>query len=128
MSYVVEFKDTVNKLDYQISQTKKYKAKAKSTKSNQRKIYGKHLLQKQEIKVAIEDPKNVMKNVGRPFDLSMNDTMKQRFTTCVNTYQAVPILKKAERGESLPSFSEWLSKENKYTKGWYVIFCDPSLP
>ena len=62
------------------------------------------------------------------FDLSMSDTMKQRFTTCVNTYQAVPILKKAERGESLPSFSEWLSKENKYTKGWYVIFCDPSLP
>ena len=62
------------------------------------------------------------------FDTALNDTLKHRFTTCVNTYQAVPILKKAEKGEELPSFSEWLSKDNKYTKDWYVIFCDPSLP
>lgn len=124
----VELKETVKKLDYQISQTKKYKAKAKKYKKQSTKNLWQAFTAEARNQGCNRGSKKRHEKCWEAFDLSMSDTMKQRFTTCVNTYQAVPILKKAERGESLPSFSEWLSKENKYTKGWYVIFCDPSLP
>lgn len=56
--------------------------------------------------------------------------LQEKFKTCVDTYQAVPVLKQAEKkNEPLPLFAEWLPDDNKFTnKGWYIIFCDPSLP
>jgi chromosome segregation ATPase len=124
----VELKDTIKKLDYQISETKKYKSKAKKYKKQSTKNLWQAFRAEARNQGCNRGSKKRHEKCWEAFDVSMSDALKQRFTTCVNTYQAVPILKKAPRGESLPSFSEWLPKENKYTKGWYVIFCDPSLP
>lgn len=56
--------------------------------------------------------------------------IKDRFKVCVDTYQAVPILKKLEKkNDTLPQFAERLPDDNKFTDdGWYILFCDPSLP
>ena len=60
---------------------------------------------------------------------ALANTMRARFTVCVDTYQSVPVLKKAEKGEALPRYGAKLSEDNKFTKkGWYVLFCDPTLP
>lgn len=55
---------------------------------------------------------------------------QDKFKTCVDSYQAVPVLKQTDKkNEPLPAFAEALADDNKFTnKGWYIIFCDPSLP
>lgn len=55
---------------------------------------------------------------------------QDKFKTCVDSYQAVPVLKQTEKkSDPLPAFAERLADDNKFTnKGWYIIFCDPSLP
>ena len=124
----VELKDTIKKLDHQISETKKYKEKAKKYKKQSTKNLWQAFGAEARNQGCNRGSKKRHEKCWDAFDVALNDTLKQRFTTCVNTYQAVPILKKAEKGETLPSFSEWLPADNKYTKDWYVMFCDPSLP
>ena len=55
--------------------------------------------------------------------------MRGRFTVCVDTYQSVPVLKQTVKDEPLPRYAARLAEDNKFTKkGWYILFCDPTLP
>ena len=49
--------------------------------------------------------------------LAVGSPFHQRFLTCVNTYQAVPVLRK-KKGlfEKLPSFAQWLGGEKNKGK------------
>jgi len=60
----------------------------------------------------------------------MGSSIRAKFTRCVDTYQSVPVLKKkAKKSEKMPAYSQALPKDNKWTKkGWYIMFCDPTLP
>jgi predicted nucleic acid-binding Zn-ribbon protein len=54
-----------------------------------------------------------------------------RFKGCVLSHQATPRMLEVEdkRDFSLPTYSEWLSQESKFSKDkFYIVFCDPSLP
>lgn len=61
---------------------------------------------------------------------ALTQAMKDRFKVCVDSYQAVPVLKQLDKkGDALPQFAERLPDDNKFTAdGWYILFCDPSLP
>ena len=62
-------------------------------------------------------------------DEALSAKQNEHFTMCVDTYQAVPVLKKTDRGAQIPVHAEWLPDDNKFTrKGWYISFCDPTLP
>ena len=55
--------------------------------------------------------------------------LKERFKVCVDSYQAVPVLKRLDKKQALPPYSEQLPEDNKFTdNGWYILFCDPTLP
>lgn len=58
----------------------------------------------------------------------MNNVRRDKFAHCVRSGQAVPTVRELQKGESLPDFSEMIDEEQKQTKGWYVLFCDPTLP
>lgn len=58
----------------------------------------------------------------------MTNTRRDKFAHCVRSGQAVPTVKELEKGISLPEFAEMIDEEQKQTKGWYVLFCDPTLP
>jgi hypothetical protein len=53
---------------------------------------------------------------------------EQRFAHCIRSGQASPMLRELEKSETLPAFGEMVDEEQKQTKGWSVIFCDPTLP
>lgn len=54
---------------------------------------------------------------------------ERRYRECVRTQQAVPELHEAERGQDdLPAFAEWVDEDSRFTRGWYILFCDPTLP
>jgi hypothetical protein len=58
----------------------------------------------------------------------MNNVRRDKFAHCVRSGQAVPTVRELMKGESLPDFSEMVDEEQKQTKDWYVLFCDPTLP
>lgn len=58
----------------------------------------------------------------------MTNARRDKFAHCVRSGQAVPTVRELQKGESLPDFSEMIDEELKQTKGWYVLFCDPTLP
>ncbi|MCA9494673.1 MAG: hypothetical protein KC621_32315, partial [Myxococcales bacterium] len=58
----------------------------------------------------------------------MTNTRRDKFSHCVRSAQATPTVKELEKGQSMPDFSEYIDQEQKQTKDWYVLFCDPTLP
>lgn len=58
----------------------------------------------------------------------MTNTRRDRFAHCVRSGQAVPTVRELEKNATLPDFSEMIDEEQKQTKGWYVLLCDPTLP
>ena len=58
----------------------------------------------------------------------MSPVRRDKFAHCVRSGQAVPTVHELEKKATLPDFSEMINEEAKQTKGWYVLFCDPTLP
>ena len=58
----------------------------------------------------------------------MTNVRRDKFAHCVRSGQAAPTVRELQKGEALPDFSEYIDEEQKQTKGWYVLFCDPTLP
>jgi len=53
---------------------------------------------------------------------------RNKFSHCVRSGQAVPSVLELEKNAALPNFAEMIDEAQKQTKGWYVLFCDPTLP
>lgn len=130
-----ELKETIVKLDKQIKKSNRLKKKAEVFREKAKEYKSESTQNlwssfKNDAKVQICDRgtrkrhEKCHDSVNAAFDARMRD----QFTVCVDTYQAVPVLKKAEKDEQLPQFASWLDDEEKFTKDWYVIFCDPTLP
>ncbi|HHO51943.1 MAG TPA: hypothetical protein ENK18_13945 [Deltaproteobacteria bacterium] len=58
----------------------------------------------------------------------MTNTRRDRFAHCVRSGQAMPTVRELEKNGTLPDFSEMIDEEQKQTKGWYLLLCDPTLP
>lgn len=131
-----ELKETLVELDKQIAQTKKYKKKAKvyRAKAIQYKTESTENLWKafvNEAKVEICDrgSRKRHEKCHSAVASAFNSSTRGKFEECVDTYQAVPVLKQLEKGEKMPQFAKPLPDDNKFTKkGWVIIYCDPSLP
>lgn len=57
-----------------------------------------------------------------------NSERQAKFGHCIRSGQAVPMVQEQKGNEGLPAFAEMIDEEQKQTKGWMVIFCDPTLP
>lgn len=56
------------------------------------------------------------------------EPFKPKFQHCLRSGQEMPSTHVAEKAEDLPQFSEYIDQEDKITKDWYVLLCDPTLP
>lgn len=60
---------------------------------------------------------------------ALSSTDRQnKFAHCIRSAQAQPVVHERQGNADLPDFSEMLNEEEKLVKGWYVEFCDPTLP
>jgi len=124
-----QLKQTLRELDFQISQTKKFKLKAKRYKmESTTNLWGAFVA---TAKTKICD-KGTRKRHGKCYaavEGAMSSQIRGKFTVCVDTYQSVPVLKQKKKGDPMPNYSQRLAEDNKFTKkGWYILFCDPTLP
>lgn len=56
-----------------------------------------------------------------------------RFRHCVRSEQAIPKAFEADKdlakgSKPLPEYSTWIDQKNRFTKDFYVLYCDPTLP
>ena len=106
-----ELKQTLGKLDKQIRETKKYKAKAKKYKRQSVENLWKAFVADAKVQACDRGSRKRHEKCWAAFNevLIEGSAHHQRFMTCVGTYQAVPVLRKAKMFEKLPSFATWLS-------------------
>ena len=131
-----ELKQTLVQLDRQIAETKKFKTKAKvyRAKAIQYKTESTENLWKSfgaEAKVEICDrgSRKRHEKCHAAVEAAFTSRVRSKFEECVDTYQAIPVLRQLEKDEKLPNLAEELPNDNKFTKkGWVIIWCDPSLP
>jgi hypothetical protein len=60
--------------------------------------------------------------------LQTNTKRRDKFAHCVRSGQATPTVRELEKGQTLPDYTEWVNEEEKTTRGYYILFCDPTLP
>lgn len=123
-----ELKSTLQELDNQVKKTQKFKAKAKKYKAESTQNLWTAFQAQAKVKGCDHGSRKRHDKCHTAFDLAMTEQIEQRFLNCVNTFQAVPVLQKLERGEQLPPHSVFLNQEDRFTENWTVVFCDPTLP
>ena len=124
----VELQETLVELKKQVKKTQKFKAKAKKYKAQSTANLWTAFQAQAKVKGCDRGSRKRHEKCHLAFDLSMTEKVKQRFYNCVDTYQAVPVLRKVDGGEGLPPYSAYLSSDSRFTKNWAIIFCDPTLP
>ncbi len=126
---LVELKETVEALNDQIEQTESARKVARKYKRQSvRNLWAAFVA---ESKVAICDRGSRKRHAKchAAVDEALGSSVKDRFTHCVNSNQATPALVKGDRKADLPTYASMLSEDSRFTnKGWYIQFCDPSLP
>ncbi len=126
---IVELKATVKELDYQVKQTEKFKKKAKQYKEESTKNLWAAFMNNGKVEICDRGSRKRHEKCHDAVELAFNTRVHEKFTVCVDTYQAVPVLKQLEKKENLPQFAERLTDDNKFTKkNWVIIYCDPTLP
>ncbi len=124
----VELKQTLKDLDRQIVQTEKYRQKAIEYKEKSTKNAWSAFSSQAKVEICDRGTRRRHAKCHDAVDEAIAP-YRERWTECVDTYQAVPELRQLDRKESMPQFSEALADDNKFTKkGWIIVFCDPSLP
>ncbi|MFT4975179.1 MAG: hypothetical protein ACI8S6_001066 [Myxococcota bacterium] len=124
-----ELKQTLRDLDRQIVQTQRFQAEAQHFKQESTKNLWSAFGSNAKVEMCDRGTRRRHENCHETVEAAIAP-YRDLFSTCVDSQQAVPVLKQGDRKEdTLPEFAEWLPDDNKFTKkGWYVIFCDPTLP
>jgi predicted nucleic acid-binding Zn-ribbon protein len=58
----------------------------------------------------------------------LDASMRDRYQHCIRAGQEAPVMRELEKDEVMPRFGKALDEEDKVTKGWYLLLCDPTLP
>ncbi len=126
---MVELQATIKELKTEITARKEAEAKAEYFKSESVEASWGGFVSTAKVEICDRGTRNRHEKCHEAVEAAMTPAMREKFAVCVNSYQAMPVLKRLEKKETLPSFSERLPDDNKFTDdGWYILFCDPTLP
>ncbi len=124
-----ELQKTLKELDRQIVRAETFKKKAKQYKKESTENSWAAFSNGAKVEICDKGTRKRHEKCHEAVEAALGPSVRDKYTTCVDTYQATPVLKQAEKGEELPAFAEWMPDDNKFTKkGWYIVFCDPTLP
>ena len=131
-----ELKSTLKKLDFQIKETKKYKKKARKYKRQSVDNLWRAFVAESKKAACVTrgitqaSAQKKHDECSAAFGAVFTSKIRERFKTCAHSQAGMPIFKKKGWFEKMPPFSAVLDPKgkNKYTKGYYIIFCDPTLP
>lgn len=60
---------------------------------------------------------------------ALTPAIEAKFRHCIKSGQAVPLVGKQEkRKDPLPDYGEFIDEDSRFTKSYWINYCDPSLP
>ncbi|MCB9761034.1 MAG: hypothetical protein H6739_14440 [Alphaproteobacteria bacterium] len=129
-SLLVELKETVVKLEAQIKETERQTQRAERYKAESHQNLWTTFMAEAKVDICDRGTRRRHDKCHEAVDEAMDAAgVKDRFIECVNTWQATPVLMQADRKEQLPEYAVWLNEDSRFTnKGWFIQFCDPTLP
>lgn len=131
---LVELKETVVALEKQIKETVKQKERGDKYKAESHQNLWTTFAAEAKVNICDRGTrKRHEKCHDAVTEALAKSSVQQRFIECVDTNQATPNLVQAERNDrkadNLPPYAKWLDDDSRFTnKGWYVQYCDPTLP
>ncbi len=126
---MVELQDTIRELKTEIAARKEAEAKAEYFKSESVEASWSGFISSAKVDICDRGTKRKHEKCHEAVEAAMTPDIQEKFAQCINSYQAMPVLKRLEKKETLPSFAVTLPEDNKFTdNGWYILFCDPTLP
>ena len=124
-----ELQTTLKELDHQIKRAETFKVKAKEFKKKSTENDWKAFDAEAKLEICDKGTRKRHDKCYDAVDAALGPSVRAKFETCVDSYQARPTLREAKKGEELPDFAEWLPDDTKFTsKGFYIVYCDPTLP
>jgi len=124
-----ELRVTIYKLDQQIVETKKAKKEAAYFKKESTANLWSSFMAEAKVEICDRGTRKRHAKCHEAVEGALPKDVRDRFVECVNTYQSTPLLVQGEKDTSLPPYAEWMNQDDRFTKkGWYVQFCDPTLP
>lgn len=127
---VVELKQTVQKLEAQIKETEVQRARAEKYKDESQENLWTTFSAEAKVNICDRGTRRRHDKCHEAVDEALGAAaIKDRFITCVDTYQATPQLIQGDRKTALPANAVWMNEDSRFTdNGWYIQFCDPTLP
>jgi len=124
-----ELRVTIYKLDQQIVETKKAKKEAAYFKKESTANLWSSFMAEAKVEICDRGTRKRHAKCHEAVEGALPKDVRDRFVECVNTYQSTPLLVQGEKDTNLPPYAEWMNQDDRFTKkGWYVQFCDPTLP
>lgn len=127
---VVELKKTVAELEDQIKQTEVQRQRAERYKSESHVNLWSSFSNEAKVEICDRGTRRRHEKCHEAVEGALTPQIREQFLTCVNTWQFTPTLRQLEdRKAAIPAHAVKLSDDDRFTeKGWYIQFCDPSLP
>jgi len=119
---------TIVALDRQIERTQKYKRLAVKYRNESVENQWSHFVAEAKLDICNDKAfKGRRESCHEEVSMALPNSMEDRYSTCVKSGQAAPILREFTKKEARPMFTESMG-DTGYLKKWGVIFCDPTLP
>jgi hypothetical protein len=119
---------TVAALDKQIERTRKYKNLAVKYRNESVENQWSHFVAEAKLDICNDKAfKGRRESCHEDVRAGLPSSMEDRYSQCVKSGQAAPILREFSKKEARPMYTESLG-DTGYLKKWGVIFCDPTLP
>ena len=126
---IAELKETVVALEKQVKETEKQRQRAERFRDESHQNLWTTFVAEAKVSICGWGTPGRLDKCQEAVDSALAGTVKSRFMECVDAQAATPLLRKAERKEELPQFAVELSDDSRFTKrGWYIQYCDPTLP
>lgn len=118
---IVQLEEAEARAEYEAEQKELYKADALINKWKAFRAGSK-------LEICDRGGRKKMGKCREKVDAMMTDALWNDFRHCVLAGQEPPTVVEIDKDGSLPDYSRYLDQEDKITKGWAVLLCDPELP
>ena len=126
---VVELKETVEKLEETEQNLEVTKGKLKIAKEDVLKNRWVGFVQDAMLQVCEKGNRKKMGRCRETITAALGSEFQSKYRHCIKAGQSVPAVMEADKKQrDLPQYAVWLGQDSRVTKGWYVLFCDPTLP
>lgn len=118
---IVQLEEAEARAEREAEQKELYKADALINK-------WRHFKAQSTVEICDHGGRKKMGKCREKVDEILGDPTWQDFKHCVLAGQETPAVRMIEKGESPPQYSKYLDEEDRITKDYVVLLCDPTLP